>query len=87
MGRPPRAESASAEDAVRLAVRLRSAREAQGWSREELAHRARLSAATLAKIELHATVDPGFFTIARLAEQLALRLDELARHGRGGTST
>lgn len=79
MGRVPRGENPYAEDAARLAAQLRSARERTGLSREQLARQADLSAATLAKIELHATLDPGFFTVARLADALSLRLDELAR--------
>ena len=83
MGRVARGDNPYAEDAARLADELRRAREEQGLSREQLAVRARLSTHTLAKIELHATVDPGFFTVARLADELALRLDDLVARASG----
>ncbi len=84
MGRVARAQSPYVDAAARLAGALRSAREARGLSREQLARAAELSTATLAKIELHATLDPGFFTVARIAGALALRLDDLARHADAG---
>lgn len=83
MGRTPRAENPYAEHAARLAGALRAARERQGMSREELARRSGISTATLTKIESRATHDPGFFTIARMAGVLRVRLDDLAARARG----
>lgn len=77
MGRIARRDNPYADQARRLGERLRQEREARGLSREQLAVSADLSSATLTKIERHETHDPGFFTVARLAEQLTLGLDEL----------
>jgi transcriptional regulator with XRE-family HTH domain len=83
VGRTARADNPYAEHAARLAGALRAARERRGMSREELARRSGISTATLTKIESRATHDPGFFTVARLAEVLRVGLDELAARARG----
>ncbi len=83
MGRTPRRDNPYADQARRLGERLRAEREARGLSREQLAVSADLSSATLTKIERHETHDPGFFTVARLAEQLTLDLDDLEASTRG----
>jgi transcriptional regulator with XRE-family HTH domain len=79
MPRQSKATSPFLEPARRLASTLRTERERQQITREQLAHRTSLSTATITKIERSETVDPGFFTVARLAEQLSVRLDDLAR--------
>lgn len=55
---------------------LRSAREALGLTREELARRARTSTSTVARIELNGHL-PNSGTIRRLADVLNLSADEL----------
>jgi transcriptional regulator with XRE-family HTH domain len=46
-------------------------------SQQDLANRASIATSTLQKIERAETKDPGFFTVTRLAAELALTLSEL----------
>ena len=62
----------------RLAVALRLAREDRELAQELLARRADVSVETVRKIEARATSNPGFFTVAALAEALGISLDDLA---------
>jgi DNA-binding Xre family transcriptional regulator len=58
------------------ARRLRSAREAQGWSLTEVADGAGLDPSTVKKLERATVKQPGFENIARLAEVLGLDLND-----------
>jgi transcriptional regulator with XRE-family HTH domain len=66
------------EEGLRLAERLRKMREATGRSAEDVARGARLSVETVRSIEVQRTPNPGFFTVAHLARELELDLNELA---------
>jgi transcriptional regulator with XRE-family HTH domain len=65
-GRRKRADSRYAEQAQRLADRLRSLRERAGLSQEQLAARAEVSVATVSKIETGAVREPGYFTVVAM---------------------
>jgi len=60
-----------------LAGHVRRAREGLQMSQQDLANRASIATSTLQKIERAETKDPGFFTVTRLAAELALTLSEL----------
>lgn len=75
-GRKP-ANAEEVERARRLGATLRAAREPV-MSRDALAARTGLAVGTIQRIEEGRTTDPGFFTIARIARELDLRLDDLA---------
>lgn len=76
-GRKKRVESRYAEQAERLAVRLRSLRERAGMSQEQLALRAGLSVATVRKIETVTVVEPGYFTVMAILGALNASHGEL----------
>lgn len=76
-GRNKRAESRYAEQAERLASRLRSLREQAGLSQEQLAARAELSAATIRKIETMTVIEPGYFTVLAIARALGAAAADL----------
>ncbi|NEB04259.1 DUF488 family protein [Streptomyces sp. SID13726] len=80
-GRPvaSRQERARAQE---LARRIRALREARGWTRERLAKEAGLHTRTLVRLESEGPVQPGFFTVGRLATALEVSLDDLF-HGAG----
>ncbi|MGW1543242.1 DUF488 family protein, N3 subclade [Streptomyces sp. NPDC002309] len=82
-GRPvaSRQERAQAQE---LARRIRALREARGWTRERLAKEAGLHTRTLVRLESEGPVQPGFFTVGRLAAALEVSLDDLF-HGAGRT--
>ncbi|MEV0675958.1 helix-turn-helix transcriptional regulator [Actinosynnema sp. NPDC050436] len=61
----------------RLASCLTQARRASGRSAEAVAHSAGLSVETVRSIEKGRTSTPEFFTVAALASELGLSLDEL----------
>jgi DNA-binding Xre family transcriptional regulator len=58
------------------AQRLRSAREARGWSIKEVADAASLDPSTLASLERGQVQQPAFENIAKLAEVLGLQLND-----------
>ncbi|MEU5380552.1 DUF488 family protein [Streptomyces sp. NPDC005968] len=80
-GRPAasRQERAQAQE---LARKIRALREARGWTRERLAKEAGLHTRTLVRLESEGPVQPGFFTVGRLAAALEVSLDDLF-HGAG----
>lgn len=59
------------------AQRLRSAREAQGWTIQQVADRAGLDRSTIGKFESGQIRSPSFQTIAQVAHAVGLSLDEL----------
>ena len=61
-----------------FARRLRAAREARGWSQEELALAAGLSVATIRNLEQFHRPDPRLSTMLSLADALGATLDALA---------
>jgi ribosome-binding protein aMBF1 (putative translation factor) len=63
----------------RLAHRLRHARLDLGQDQVELARTTGLAVDTIRALEGNRTASPSFFTVARLARDLGLDLDELAR--------
>ncbi|SCK05843.1 helix-turn-helix domain-containing protein [Streptomyces sp. WMMB 322] len=65
-----------------LASRLTHARRASGRSAEAIARSAGLSVETVRSIEKGRTSTPEFFTVAALATELGLSLDELYAHVR-----
>lgn len=81
-GRSSRFESANRDAARRLGRALRDARVAQRISREELAHRAQVSVSTVQKIEVGPVVEPGYFTVMRLAACLGVDPARAADAGR-----
>ncbi|GAA1434037.1 hypothetical protein GCM10009601_57800 [Streptomyces thermospinosisporus] len=60
-----------------LASRLTQARRASGRSAEAVARSAGISVETVRSIEKGRTATPEFFTVAALATELGLSLDEL----------
>jgi DNA-binding XRE family transcriptional regulator len=76
-GRARRAESRFRDQASRLALRLRSVRNARGLTQEQLAARAQVAVSTLRKIESGRVVEPGYFTVLSLAAVLEIQLHEL----------
>jgi hypothetical protein len=61
------------------AQRLRSAREARGWSVKEVADAAGLAYSTLRKLENATVRQPSFENVAKLADVLGLQLHDFAR--------
>lgn len=76
-GRRKRADSRYAEQAQRLAARLRSLRERAGISQEQLAFRAEVSAATVRKIETGVVLEPGYFTVLAILGALGVAADDM----------
>jgi len=76
-GRRKRADSRYAEQASRLAARLRGLRERAGLSQERLAARAGVAVSTVRKIETGAVAEPGYFTIMSLLAALGASPEEL----------
>lgn len=68
-----------------LASRLTQARRASGRSAEAVARSAGISVETVRSIEKGRTTTPEFFTVAALATELGLSLDELYSHARHST--
>jgi HAD superfamily hydrolase (TIGR01509 family) len=60
-----------------LGKRLQGARQAAGFTQQQLCQRANLSFSTLTKIERGAIKSPSIFTISSIAGALGLSLDEL----------
>lgn len=71
-GRRRRADSRYAEQAARLAARLRSARQHSDLTQEQLAARAQVAVATVRKIETGRVTEPGYFTVLALMEALGI---------------
>lgn len=73
------------------ATQLRRRRERAGLTQDELARRAEVKVDTLRAIEQGRTLNPGIMTVLRLADVLAVSLDELVRseprHPSGGLSS
>ena len=76
-GRRKRAESRYAVQAARLAVQLRSRREAAGITQERLAGAAGVGLSTVRKIETGAVVEPGYFMVLALMAALEVSPAEL----------
>lgn len=74
---PSRGPSDETEEPAAFAARVTKARERQGWSRRELAAKARLSPETVAAIE-RGSVDPRLSTVRRLAGALEVSASYLA---------
>ncbi|TKA08486.1 DUF488 family protein, N3 subclade [Actinacidiphila oryziradicis] len=68
-----------------LAQRVRTLREARGWTRAQLAKEAGIHARTLVRVESEGAIQPGFFTIGALAEALDVSLDDLFRQSEPAT--
>lgn len=66
-------------EAARLTVILRKGREARGISQQTLAVAADVSIGTVRAIETGRTVDPGLFTVVRLAAGLGLDMASVLR--------
>ncbi|HUC95658.1 MAG TPA: HAD-IA family hydrolase [Candidatus Saccharimonadia bacterium] len=64
-------------DEVGLGKAIQLARQAKGFTQQQLCERANLSYSTLAKIERGAIKSPSIFTIQSIAETLGLELSEL----------
>jgi transcriptional regulator with XRE-family HTH domain len=77
-GRRKRTDSRYAEQAQRLAERLRSMRERAGLSQEQLAARAQVSVATVSKIETGVVREPGYFTVVAMLGVLGATTEEVA---------
>ncbi|MFG2948419.1 DUF488 family protein, N3 subclade [Streptomyces adustus] len=75
----PAASSQERARAQELARRIRALRKARGWTRERLAKEAGLHTRTLVRLESEGPVQPGFFTVGRLATALEVSLDDLFR--------
>lgn len=76
-GRRSRTESSHRGEAAALARAIRSARERQNMTQEQLAYTTGLSLSTVRKIENSAVVEPGFFTIMAIIAALDLDLPRL----------
>ncbi|GAA1431390.1 hypothetical protein GCM10009601_50300 [Streptomyces thermospinosisporus] len=72
------------ERGERLGRLLRQARGDRSMA--EVAAKAGISAETLRKIETGRAPTPAFFTVAALAGELGLSMDQLAAHCTGGAS-
>ncbi|MFF9457101.1 helix-turn-helix domain-containing protein [Streptomyces flaveolus] len=72
-----RLDPAAQRRGQQLASRLKQARHASGRSAEAVARSAGISVETVRSIEKGRTVTPEFFTVAALATELGLSLDEL----------
>ena len=77
-GRRRRADSPYAEQAARLAARLRELREQAGLTQEQLAARPGVAVATVRKIETGAVVEPGYFTVIGLLRALGVVHEDLS---------
>ena len=77
-GRSKRAESRYAEQARRLAVRLRALREQRGMTQEQLAASAGISVATVRNIERVTVVEPCLFTVLAMVNVLGATIDDVA---------
>jgi transcriptional regulator with XRE-family HTH domain len=77
-GRRKRAESRYAEQAERLAARLRALREQRGLTQEQLAARAEISVATVRNIEKMVVVEPCFFTVLAIVRVLDTTIEDVA---------
>jgi transcriptional regulator with XRE-family HTH domain len=77
-----RLDPAAQHRGQRLASRLTQARRASGRSAEAVARDAGISVETVRSIEKGRTTTPEFFTVAALATELGLSLDELYTHAR-----
>ncbi|WP_282792758.1 helix-turn-helix transcriptional regulator [Streptomyces sp. CC224B] len=77
-----RLDPAAQRRGQRLASRLTQARRASGRSAEAVARSAGVSVETVRSIEKGRTATPEFFTVAALASELGLSLDELYEHTR-----
>jgi ribosome-binding protein aMBF1 (putative translation factor) len=73
-----RRQNAAAHGTLTLGQRIRSAREARGWTQAELASRAQVAQAYLSYLEQDQR-EPSLSIAARIARELELALDELAR--------
>jgi transcriptional regulator with XRE-family HTH domain len=76
-GRRKREDSPYAEQAQRVASRLRSLREQAGLSQEQLAARTGLAVGTVRKIETGVVTEPGFFTVMTLLRILGARAEDM----------
>jgi ribosome-binding protein aMBF1 (putative translation factor) len=72
-----RQRQAAAMGASTLGQKIRTAREARGWTQAELAKRARLTQAYLSYLEADER-EPSLSIAARLSRELDIPLDELA---------
>jgi transcriptional regulator with XRE-family HTH domain len=72
-----RLDAAAQRRGQQLASRLKQARYASGRSAEAVASSAGISVETVRSIEKGRTPTPEFFTVAALATELGLSLDEL----------
>lgn len=77
-GRRKRADSRYAEQAKRLAAKLRALRDRAGLTQEQLAWQAQVSVATVRKIETGVVVEPGYFTVLALLLALDCGTEDLA---------
>jgi len=77
-GRKKRAESRYAEQAERLAARLRALREQRGMTQEQLAAQAQISVATVRNIERVVVIEPSLFTVLAMVRVLGATIDDLA---------
>lgn len=76
MGRAPHTD-ADRTRGERLGAALAAVRRGQGLSQQAVATRASMAISTLRSIEAGRTLDPGIFTVLRLAHALDLRIDDL----------
>lgn len=76
-GRKRREDSPYADQAQRLAARLRSLRELAGLTQEQLALRAQVPLATLRTIEGGRVVNPGHFTVMAVLSALGAQAEDL----------
>jgi transcriptional regulator with XRE-family HTH domain len=76
-GRPRRADSRYAEQAIRLAAWLRARRQDSGLSQQQLAATAGVAVATVRNIETGAVVEPGYFTVIALTRALGATSSDL----------
>jgi transcriptional regulator with XRE-family HTH domain len=85
-GRKKREDSPYAEQSRRLSVRLRSLREGEGLSQEQLARRANVTISTLRAIEAGTVVNPGYFIVMALLGVLGARPEDLAMYSDPATA-
>jgi transcriptional regulator with XRE-family HTH domain len=76
-GRKSRAESRYAEQAARLAGRLRELRQSAGLTQERLSVQAGVGIATVRKLETGKIVEPGYFTVLAVMRVLGTTPAEL----------
>ena len=72
--------------AQRLGKVVSKRRNAARLTQDQVASQAGMPSSTVGAIETGATVNPGFFTVADIADVLQVRLDELAQLSRKGRS-